>query len=408
MNHKSNWAARVALLLIATATTLASTSVFASEIRFTFGEYSDKTGPFWQKVAADFMAENPGVTIKAEPVPWNEYLQRLTTDISAGTQPDMSVLASIWLADFAGQGLIEPARNVITPEVEAAFVPALMGPSIVGDELVGIPFAASARAMMINTDLYEKAGATAPKTWEELADASRKISAGGNVGFGLPGTGQEVDVYFYYALWSFGGDILKADGTSGLDSPEAIEAAKFYEAMVKDKLTQPEPTGSTREDVFAQFKQGKVGAIFTFPMLVPQIRSENPELKFQVLPFPVKTAAAAMAVTDSLAVFKASPNKEDIKKFITFMFQDKYQAEFAQIDGLLPVTTSVIASQTDQDIKGFADGLNVARFQPMVKNWDAAGDATMRALQSIYLGNASAEDAMNTAAAEVNAILAGN
>ena len=53
-----------------------------------------------------------------------------------------------------------------------------------------------------------------------------------HLGFGLPGKEEEVDVYFYYALWAFGGDILKADGTSGLDSPEAIEAAKFYAAQV--------------------------------------------------------------------------------------------------------------------------------------------------------------------------------
>ena len=77
-------------------------------------------------------------------------------------------------------------------------------------------------------------------------------------GFGLQGKEIETDVYFYYAMWSYGGEIIK-DGTSGLDSQAAIEAAKLYKCFIDEGLTQPGVTSNTREDVQNLFKQGKVG-----------------------------------------------------------------------------------------------------------------------------------------------------
>ena len=79
--------------------------------------------------------------------------------------------------------------------------------------------------------------------------------------------------------WSNGGDILK-DGKSALDSPEAIKTAAFYKKLIDDKLTEPSPTAYSREDIFQMFKQGKLGMIFTFPMLIPQIKAEAPNLHY--------------------------------------------------------------------------------------------------------------------------------
>ena len=116
----------------------------------------------------------------------------------------------------------------------------------------------------------------------------------------------ETDAYYYYALWTFGGDILKPDGTSGLDSPEALEAATFYKKLIDEGLTQPSPTNYSREDMFDLFKQGKLGMVFTFPMLIPQIKAEAPNLHYKVLPFPAKTAKATYGVTDTLMMFSTS------------------------------------------------------------------------------------------------------
>ena len=59
---------------------------------------------------------------------------------------------------------------------------------------------------------------------EELKDTAAQIAALGedSYGFGLQGAEIETDVYFYYALWSYGGNLIEEDGTSGLDSEAAF------------------------------------------------------------------------------------------------------------------------------------------------------------------------------------------
>ncbi len=387
---------------------LAGSAFAATTVNFTVAEYSSKTGPFYKEVAADFEKANPDIKINIEVVPWDSLLQRLTTDIAGGTPPDISIIGTRWLLDFASQGVAEPIDSYLTPEFKGAFIDTFMKPGIIKGKTMGLPVAASARAMVINTDLYEKAGVKPPKTWEELYQASQKIAKlPDTFGFGLQGKEIETDAYFYYALWTYGGDILRADGKSGLDSPEALAAVSLYKKMIDEGLTQPSPTNYSREDVFNLFKQGKVGTIFTFPMLIPQIKAEAPNLHYAVLPFPVEKTEATYGVTDTLMLFSSSKVKKAAWKFIEFTYQDKYRKQFDLGEGFLPVTKNIAALdyfKTDKDIAGFAAGLPYAKFAPVIANWEEIADTTVRALQQIYLGQVSPADGLKAAAKKINEI----
>lgn len=387
---------------------LAPAALAQSVVDFTVAEYSAKTGPYFKAVAAAFEAENPDIKINIEVVPWDTLLQRLTTDVAGGNAPDMSIIGTRWLLDFASQGIAEPLDGYLTPEFKGTFIDTFMSPGLIDGKIMGLPVAASARAMMVNSDIYEKAGATPPKTWDELYEASKKIAAlPDTFAFGLQGKEIETDAYFYYALWTHGGDILNADGTSGLSSEAALASATLYKKMIDEGLTQPSPTNYNREEVFNLFKQGKVGTIFTFPMLIPQLKAEAPDLKYQILPFPEAGAKATYGVTDTLMVFSDSDVKEAAWKFIEFAYQDKYREEFDLGEGFLPVTKNVAALPhftTDPDVAGFAAGLPYAKFAPIIANWEEIADVTVRTLQQIYLGEVTPEEGLKSAAGEINKI----
>ncbi len=401
-------------ILLATSLMALASGAFApaafaeTVVDFTVAEYSSKTGPYFQEVADAFQAQNPDIRINIEVVPWDTLLQRLTTDIAGGSAPDISIIGTRWLLDFASQGIAEPVDSYLTPEFKSTFIDTFMAPSVIDGQIMGLPVAASARAMMVNMDLYEKAGATPPTTWDELYDASKKIAALPDaIGFGLQGKEIETDAYFYYALWTHGGDILNADGSSGIASPEAIEAATLYKQMIDEGLTQPSPTNYSREDVFNLFKQGTVGTIFTFPMLIPQIKAEAPDLNYKIMPFPEKRSKATYGVTDTLMMFADSDVKEAAWKFIEFAYADEWRSKFDHGEGFLPVTKNVAAEEyytTDPDISGFAAGLPYAKFAPTIANWEEIADTTVRALQQIYLDQASPEEALGAAADAINKI----
>lgn len=377
-------------------------------VDFTVAEYSSKTGPYFQEVATAFEAANPDIKINIQVVPWDTLLQRLTTDVAGGAAPDISIIGTRWLLDFASQGVAEPIDAYLTPEFKGTFIDTFMNPGIIDGKIMGLPVAASARAMMVNMDLYEKAGATPPTTWDELYEASKKIAAlPDTFAFGLQGKEIETDAYFYYSLWTHGGDILNSDGTSGLDSAAAIEAASLYKKMIDEGLTQPSPTNYNREEVFNLFKQGKVGTIFTFPMLIPQIKEEAANLKYKILPFPEAGAKATYGVTDTLMMFADSDAKEAAWKFIEFAYGDANREKFDIGEGFLPVTKTVAALPhftEDPDVAGFAAGLPYAKFAPVIANWEEIADVTVRTMQKIYLGEVTPEEGLKAAAAEVNKI----
>jgi len=379
-----------------------------TQVNFTVAEYSSKTGPYFQEVASAFEKENPDIKINIQVVPWDTLLQRLTTDIAGGTAPDISIIGTRWLLDFAAQGVAEPVDAMLTPEFKGTFIDTFMAPSVIDGKIMGLPVAASARAMMVNMDLFEKAGATPPTNWDEFYAAAQKLKALPDViPFGLQGKEIETDAYYYYSLWTHGGDILKADGTSGLDSAEALEAVQMYKKLIDEGLTQPSPTNYNREDVFNLFKQGKVGMIFTFPMLIPQIKAEAPDMKYKILPFPEGKAKATYGVTDTLMVFSTSKVKEAAWKFIEFAYKDEWRTKFDLGEGFLPVTKGVAALPNfteDPDVAGFAAGLPYAKFAPTIANWEEIADTTVRTLQQIYLGEVTPEDGLKAAAAEINKI----
>jgi len=383
-----------------------------ADIRVTVAEYSSLTGPFFNDAAAAFEAET-GTKVNIEVVPWDVLFQKLTTDISAGAQADLSIIGTRWLIDFASEDLVAPLDDLISDDLRERFVPAFLEPSVMDGQLLGLPVAASARAMYFNSDLMEQAGVdSVPENWEELADAAAKISALGDdiYGFGLQGAEIETDVYYYYALWSYGGDLITAEGTSGLGTQAAVDAAEMYRGLIDSGVTEPGVTSYNREDVQNLFKQGRVGFMITAPFLATQIANEVPDLNYGVAAIPAGPdgGRGTYGVTDSIIMFENSPNKEEAAAFLDFVFGHDWRVRFDSGEGFLPVTSSVAedpAFAEDPVLSVFASLLPTARFAPTIAGWEEIAAIASDAMQSIYLGQVEIEPTLSAAADRINALL---
>ncbi len=386
----------------------------AGEVRVTVAEYSTKTAPYFAEVEKAFEAANPGIDVQIEIVPWDVLLQKLTTDIAAGTNADLSIIGTRWLIDFVQQGIAEPLDGYITPEFKDRFIDTFLSPSVMEGKTYGLPIAASARAMYYNKDILSKAGvANPPATWAELQDAAKKIKdSGGDVfGFGLQGKEIETDVYYYYAMWSMGTEILNQDGSSGLGTPGALEAAKLYKSLIDEGLTEPGVTSLNREDVQNMFKQGKLGMMITAPFLSNQIKEEAPNLNYGVAAIPAGPTGArgTYGVTDSIIMFQNSKNKEEAWKLLDYLFTTEQRAKFTQGEGFLPVNKEEAKMDyyvNNADLAAFTALLPDARFAPVIPGWEEIAQITSDAMQKIYLGKPEEIEAtLKDAAAKADAIL---
>ena len=404
---------RVVLSLLAGAAAIVGTTIAseAATIRVVLGYYSAATQGLFEGMAKDYMAAHPGDEVKIEVIQWDNLQQRLTTDIAGGTAPDIAMIGTRWLVDYVKNDIAEPINSYMTPEFKSSFINSFMTPSTFDGKIYGLPVAASARAMYYNKDLLDKAGVTTPPaTWDEVVDAAKKVKAlGGDAyGFAMQGKEIETDAYWYYSLWSHGGEILK-DGKSAIDSPEAIEALKLYKSMIDDGLTEPDPTGLNRQDIEQLFKSGRIGMILTGPWLRGQLKTDAPDLKYGLAPIPAGSTKATYGVTDTLMIFKSSQQKELAMKFLTeTAFSAKWRTEFSSKEGFLPVLKAVAADPVfanDPQLTAFTAMLPYAHFAPPVANWEQMADTIISALQKVYIGQAEPDAALKEAAAGVNGLV---
>ena len=398
---------------IALSVGLAAPASAATEVRVIVSHYSDQTGPIFEAMAEEFEAANPDIDIIIEDVAWGALQQRLTTDIAGGTAPDISIIGTRWLVDYVENDIVEPLSSYMDDEFTGRFIETFMGPSTIDGEIYGLPVAASARAMYYNKALLEEAGvAEPPATWDDLAAAAEKVSALGDDihGFGLQGGGDtETDAYWYYALWTHGGDILDENGQSGIASDAAIAATNRYKSLIDAGLTQPGVTNYNRQDVESMLKQGKVGMILSGPWLRGQMKEEAPDIDYGIAAIPADAAQATYGVTDSIVMFADSEVKDAAWKFLSeTAFTDTWRADFSQKEGFLPVFKAVAENDHfagDPELKAFTDMLPHAKFAPLIGNWQEIADSTKAALQQVYTGDAEVEEALSAGAEKINGII---
>ena len=382
----------------------------AGTVRVTIAEYSKGTGPYFDDAAKAFEAANPGTKIQIEVVPWDNLQQKLTTDISAGANADLSIIGTRWLLDYVSQDVVEPLDSYVTPEFRGRFIDTFLTPSVLNGKVYGLPIAASARAMYYNKDVFKKAGYDAlPATWADFKTAAEKIKPTGVYPFGLQGKEIETDVYFYNALWSYGGEIVK-DGKSGLGGQAAVDAATLYKGMIDAGMTEPGVTSYAREDVQNLFKQGKVATVITAPFLSGQIKKEAPNLNYAVAAIPAGPSGAqgTYGVTDSIVMFKNSKVKDEAWKFLDFIFTTDMRTKFDKVEGFLPVNAAEAKDPLfadNADLKVFTSLLPKARFAPVIPGWEDIAQTTSNALQTIYLGKGDVKATLTEAAAKIDATL---
>ena len=121
------------------------------------------------KAIAAFESRNPGVKIKAEYMGFLGYLERLTTQIAGGSEPDVMQINWAWLAMFSKRGKgftdLTPYRPLLSLE---QFGEDELRSGMVAGHLNALPVSYTARILLWNQAAFERAGVPLPRTWDDL------------------------------------------------------------------------------------------------------------------------------------------------------------------------------------------------------------------------------------------------
>jgi multiple sugar transport system substrate-binding protein len=365
------------------------------EISLLVPEYSDNTEGFWRDLIGRFESANPGAKVKLQTVSWTDINQKITTLVSTNQAPDILNLDAY--ANFAGDDLLLPADDVLSPKTQDDFIDKFAENGKFDGTQYGIPFVGSVRGLFYNKDMFKQAGIQSPpKTWDELRADAQKIKAKGETGYGMPLGPEEAQAEFSLYMWGNGGDWVDGD-TWTITKPENVQALQFLNDLAnKDKVTQPNPGTTNRTDLWKVFGAGKIGMVMGSNFYPVLLKAQNPKLDYGVAPVPVNGShdPVTLGVEDYLMAFKSTKHQPVVKAFLDFVFKQQNYGKFIDTEGFLPVTKSVSDAVAAKDArqKVFIKSVDTARFYPTTNpTWAAIAPQVKQNLGSAVQGKDPAE-----------------
>jgi multiple sugar transport system substrate-binding protein len=346
-------------------------------------------------LAKDFMAENPGITVRVTPIAWDVAHDKLITAVAGGETPDVSQMGTTWMGEFAKTGSLEEVPDSIDMDT---FFEGARNTAIVDGTAYGVPWYVETRLLYYRKDIADKAGVTEPPTdWDELKAMAKALKEKGGAKYGIslsPNNWQE----FLPFVWQNGGEVASEEGEWTLDTPEVVEALEYYESFFDEGLTAKSvPEGF---DVTQGFVAGTHPAFFSGPWHMSLIEEQGgPEFaeKWAIAPMPERDSKTSFVGGSDLVVFKDSGNKEAAWQFVQFLTEPETQRKWYETVAALPSVESAWEGgelSSDEKLALFGEQLRDAKSPPPIPKWEqVAAEAVNAELEKATVGDATAEQA---------------
>jgi multiple sugar transport system substrate-binding protein len=336
---------------------------------------SNSSQTYWQGIADAFHAANPSIVVHVQTIAWTDWQAKTTAMFQAKQYPD--ILEGDAPQEFAADDLLYPLTDVMSSTTITNLIPVFEKQEQSNGVAYGAPFTTSARAMFYNKKLFAQAKIQPPTTWAQLQSDAAAIKAlpGGNIGYDMP-LGPE-EAQGESLMWMLGNDGNYTDGTGkyAINSANNIATFQFMANLVKSGDTEAGPATQDRKVAWQDFANGTVGMVGGSGALIPIIQAAGKlqSSDYGVVAMPGKTAplTSTLAVHDDITAFKAGGHAAQIKAFLDFAYQDKYQEQFDNEYDLLPATTSASAalSASNPVDAGFLAAVPNAVQYPTNSNW---------------------------------------
>ncbi len=378
----------------------------------------------FQAYLDEYQELNKNVEIQLLQVHFNDYPSRLRVLADSGAAPDIYNIYAPWGAQYVRAGILDEAPAEVKSDVQANYISS-SGPTIEG-KLWGYPTEINNYALLYNKDLFKEAGivddkgnAKAPKTWQDVVDAAKKLTkrSGNNITrYGVAFTKDaewQVADPFLSLLFSNGGKYLSDDlSKAAFNSDAGVAALDSQVKLFTDKST--DLNGN-----FFDFETGKVAMVVAPPWTKSTFATgfgKNFEAKVGVAPFPYMKQAGTMQYSWFTGVTKDSQHKEEAWKFLKWLNTETLPSGTTRMGDLLANTIGAIPArkvdfEKHKDVLGdfftkvYVGQMSQSTAEPNVLESDVIKQKLITEIQAAWAGDKTSKEALDAAAAEINKIL---
>ena len=309
-----------------------------------------------------FTEENPGVTVRFEAFPNEQYQTILSTALAGGRGADVIHTKPYGgLEQLAKAGYLAPLGDEV-PALKAFPPGALTALSLRADNRIyAVPFASQTLGIFVNSDIFRRAGLTPAADWDGFLALCRTLKEKGILPLANGTNSPFMTEVLTSALTNpflgpdFVGDIQAGRATFG--DPRYVGALSHL-LDIRDFLP-PSFSGVDYPTMQQLFATGRAAMFVGGSFEIATFRKQNPKLDMDFVAPPAAQPGGPRPVTvyydGGYAVNAKSPNREDALKLVRFMATKPFGDRFMQLLGNISPIPGV---QIDDALLGRVAGLN--------------------------------------------------
>ncbi|MCC7284285.1 MAG: ABC transporter substrate-binding protein [Acetobacteraceae bacterium] len=411
----------ISLATAATATPWLARRAHAQRRTVRWGQWkgTEVGEKFMAELKAAFEADNPGIELVMIDAPFTGFHDRALVLHQAKRGPDVLLAQVDWVAEFADLGVIEPLDQRIAGEPAAFFanIPTTFHQKWRGKQYY-LPIESGAVALFYNTKLFEAAGLSGPpKTWDEFAEYSRKLTNPEKRQFAITGTLQSepptnMTYEIYPLLLQDGATIIDADAKKAVfNSPDGVRAIEWYADRInKDKISVPGVLSNGEKEKRANFASGSVAMMFEGPWGIAIQKQLNPALTYDIATLPKGRTTGTMVRGSLNTMSTQAQDKDAAWAFMRWMSGPKGIELWAKGTGAFPARTDVSSQEWFKErrlFQAFVAQMALPNAQSpflAMPNAVRMNKIMTTEIQNVIQGKRSAKEALDSAAAEWNKI----
>lgn len=314
---------------------------------------------------AGFEAENPNVTVNAEAVSYDNYLDVIKLRLSSGDAPDIM---------FGGPGTYPELVNAgyIMDLSDKDYISRVSESSLslqkLDDKVYAVPLDQMANVVFYNKDIFNDLGLTVPTTYTEFIDTCKALK---DAGYAACTAGYQDAISIganYYTIF-YGAPYLTCENYVDETQNQGKSWGEY--PAVKQALTQfREIIGYQNEDCKTittdraeqLFANGESGMIIIGTWGLGAIMNYNPDLNCGGFMYPSEEKAEDNALPlntdDCWMILNDSPNADIADAFFEYMTRKDVNANWIGTVGQLSALDGVEATQLPQGAAEIADLIN--------------------------------------------------
>ncbi len=276
-----------------------------------------------------------------------EYYTKLNALVAAKETPDVFIVSpGPNLDDYVKPGVAACLDEYLEKDgwKESFSSDAVFSGGTYDGKIYAIPLNIAAACVFYNTEMFEKAGAAVPTTFNELLDSCAKLQAAGYTPITISaGTAWCLSMVAGYLCDRNGlvlDDVLNHK-TDWMDS-KVINAAN--QIVELSQYFQPTAAGDDNDIATAAFYNEEAAILIQGSWAIAQINGSNPafEEKCGVFAFPAVEGGndpnRVIAKSDSLAMSSTTKHPEAAAALMKYFTDDTAQKYTAEVGGKIPVT----------------------------------------------------------------------